>query len=805
MAKYTIKGKKVKGTNGKDKITWQNKKAWKKALTVNAGAGSDIINFAKSKYNNIFYGEAGNDKITGGTGNDKIYGGKGKDTIKAGKGNNTIYFNKGDGTDTILNGGGVDTLVFAKETAKTLKAKISGKNIVLTGKKGKNTVILKNYMNGEHSAQYVTIGKKKVKTEALLPVKNITGNTKTIKGTHLRDNITVNADDATVNALSGDDTINVYGTEFNINPGKGNDVINLLNPLSVPKRGTITINKGDGNNTINGIGDMMVFMDSAALTINSDGLVRYLGDFYPYIFGDMSSQMGLTLKLTSGEELVINGFFADNRNYGKLGVYIPMYNQVVPVYRLVAPETTVIDITANKTISITKDGTMAGTVDNGKHTVNINSSSNKVIFSKGINTVNIISGQNNMFFFNTGTSNTVNVAAGVKANIQFQNNDNIVTTAENTDATLWFQSENLSKTNKVYSYGKDSIINYGNTEITLSGDYDKYIEIESENAITDIKGVTDAKSTYISYTSEPNTKDIAFSHYIANKKAEGNDFITILAKDENGNILSGKTNVWGKWTDNNFDLEGLGKDTLEIGYSKGAGEYVQIGLNENKLTQYVDMAEEYRITGRRYFYYDYYSDCDLLNCAKDYYIAGTTDNDTYDSITFDRWDYENSDWISKNLVINDAGGTDTLEFTNYECHDLKFFFDVKKVGDDFVADGDLIFTNNLSNFLYGNSSNTATITIKDAFGTGKIENLTADAGEYKLDYNNLFSQEQVYEQDTIMMQLTAWLSTTGSAYGSISEALSTTGETKTAIAQDLYAIYNIGYGQVYNYWTQITA
>ena len=169
------------------------KKAWQKALTVNAGAGNDVINFAKSNYNNIFYGEAGNDKITGGAGNNKIYGGKGKDTINAGKGNNTIYFNKGDGTDTILNGGGVDTLVFSKETTKTLKAKISGKNIVLTCKKGKNTVILKNYMSSGHSAQYVTIGKKKVKIDTLLPVKNITGNTKTINGTPLRDNITVNA------------------------------------------------------------------------------------------------------------------------------------------------------------------------------------------------------------------------------------------------------------------------------------------------------------------------------------------------------------------------------------------------------------------------------------------------------------------------------------------------------------------------------------------------------------------------------------------------------------------------------------
>ncbi len=810
MAKITIKGKKVKGTKKKDKITWQNKKAWKKSLTVNAGAGNDVINFTKSKYNNIFYGEAGNDKITGGTGNDKIYGGKGKDTISAGLGNNTIYFNKGDGTDTILNGGGNDNLVFAKETVKTLKAKISGNNIVLTGKKGKNTVILKNYMNSGHSAQYVTIGKKKVKVETLLPVKNITGNTKTINGTHLRDNITVNADEATVNALSGDDTINVYGTEFNINPGKGDDVINLLNPSFEPKRGTITINKGDGNNTINGIGDMMVFMDSAALTINSDGLI---GDFYgqPYIFAE-TSNADLVLKLTSGEKLTFTNFLTNMNNFSKLYSYYPGYG-IIPLKNLIRPEVPVIDIVANKTISINQDYALGSTVDNGKHTVNVNSKFGLLIFDKGTNTVNFnsignkplfrggtntvnINASNNYPLFQAGTSNTVNVASGVKTSISFDNNDNVVTTAENTDATLWFQSEDLSKANKVYSYGKDSIINYGNTEITLSGDYDKYIEIESEIAITDIKGVTDAKSTDISYNSEPNTKDIAFSHYIANKDAEGNDFITILAKDENGNILSSKTNVWGKWTGNTFDLESLGKDKLKIGYYKGAGKYVQIGLNENKLTQYVDMAKIYADTGSREFDWD--EGAGLFNNANGYYFKGTTNDETYSYMTFSHYDHITYESYPQNVVIDDVGGNDTL---NFDMDAPGFFFDVKKDGNGFILGDDLIFTNNLSNFLSG-SGNYNTITIKNGFGTGKIETITIDNGDYypHLNYDNIMSTEQVIGGDSIWMELTEWLTTgNGKDYSSVSDALATaTGEAKTAIVNDLTMIYS---DNTWSYWT----
>ena len=46
------KGKKVTGTKGKDKIAWQSTKPWATDLTVKAGAGNDVINFAKSKYKN---------------------------------------------------------------------------------------------------------------------------------------------------------------------------------------------------------------------------------------------------------------------------------------------------------------------------------------------------------------------------------------------------------------------------------------------------------------------------------------------------------------------------------------------------------------------------------------------------------------------------------------------------------------------------------------------------------------------------------------------------------------------------------
>ncbi len=96
------KGKKVTGTKKKDKITWTSNKLWKKALTVKAGAGNDVINFKKSNYKNTLYGEAGNDKIYGGKKVDKIYGGKGNDKLYGYAGNDVI---KGGAGNDYIDGG----------------------------------------------------------------------------------------------------------------------------------------------------------------------------------------------------------------------------------------------------------------------------------------------------------------------------------------------------------------------------------------------------------------------------------------------------------------------------------------------------------------------------------------------------------------------------------------------------------------------------------------------------------------------------------------------------------------------------
>ena len=99
----------VTGTKKNDKIVWANSKDWLRALTVNAGAGHDTIDFRKSKYKNKLNGSAGNDTIFGGSNADIIKGGAGNDSLNGYSGNDSIYGEAGD--DKISGANGADSIV----------------------------------------------------------------------------------------------------------------------------------------------------------------------------------------------------------------------------------------------------------------------------------------------------------------------------------------------------------------------------------------------------------------------------------------------------------------------------------------------------------------------------------------------------------------------------------------------------------------------------------------------------------------------------------------------------------------------
>ncbi|MGA7487719.1 MAG: calcium-binding protein [Xanthobacteraceae bacterium] len=85
------------------------------SLTVNGLAGNDTINASTLKAGQVnltINGGAGDDIIAGSQGDDLVIGGQGSDTARLGAGNDTFVWNPGDGSDTVDGQAGADTLLF---------------------------------------------------------------------------------------------------------------------------------------------------------------------------------------------------------------------------------------------------------------------------------------------------------------------------------------------------------------------------------------------------------------------------------------------------------------------------------------------------------------------------------------------------------------------------------------------------------------------------------------------------------------------------------------------------------------------
>jgi Ca2+-binding RTX toxin-like protein len=85
------------------------------SLTVNGQGGDDVINAQSVKAASVLLtlnGGAGNDLIVGSDGNDLINGGTGSDTALMGAGDDTFVWNPGDGSDIVEGQAGFDTMLF---------------------------------------------------------------------------------------------------------------------------------------------------------------------------------------------------------------------------------------------------------------------------------------------------------------------------------------------------------------------------------------------------------------------------------------------------------------------------------------------------------------------------------------------------------------------------------------------------------------------------------------------------------------------------------------------------------------------
>ncbi len=122
----------VNGLDGNDTINASALNAGQIKLTIDGGAGNDIIT-----------GSAGNDTILGGDGNDTVSGGAGNDVAVLGSGDDRFVWNPGDGSDTVVGQAGFDTLAFnGSDANEIITISANGPDVLLNRDVGNVTMDL---------------------------------------------------------------------------------------------------------------------------------------------------------------------------------------------------------------------------------------------------------------------------------------------------------------------------------------------------------------------------------------------------------------------------------------------------------------------------------------------------------------------------------------------------------------------------------------------------------------------------------------------------------------------------------------
>ena len=192
--------------------------------------GNDVIKTYEG--NDTIYGGDGNDTIDAGSGNNIIYGGKGDDNIKASHGSDTYFWNMGDGLDTIEDRGYElnDTLVFGEGiTFEDLKfTQISSDKIKVTVKGDETQGLLLVNLLPNSNKFGVDILKFADGTTVNMKEQGITlhqnDSNETISGTIFDDVIYGEGGNDTINAREGNDTLIGGVGNDTLNGGNGNDI-----------------------------------------------------------------------------------------------------------------------------------------------------------------------------------------------------------------------------------------------------------------------------------------------------------------------------------------------------------------------------------------------------------------------------------------------------------------------------------------------------------------------------------------------------------------------------------------------------
>ena len=649
MAKILPKGKKVTGTKKKDKIVHTGKAVWKTALTVNAGAGNDLINFKKSKYKNKIYGEAGNDTIYGGKKNDKIYGGKGNDKIYTGKGTNTVYLNKGDGKDTLYHQGSKTTIQINKANAadKTSWVK-QGNDLIMTyTRKGvkaskSEVVTIKDYFNEDGTIKSDAIWLKNKQNKKLseifaqqgLSLKAVANK---IAGSYLSDVINGTAANETITAGAGNDTINAGAGVDKIYAGAGNDYVDggAGNDIIYGEVGVNTLKGGEGNDSITG------------------------GTGNDEIYGG------------AGNDYIDLALGGTNTVYGEAGTDRIINIKGNSVVDGGADDDTIVATSGNNTLKGGEgnDSITGGTGDDniyggiGNDTINAGAGNNNIYFNKNDGTDTILKG--------AGTDTLVFSEETDLSNLTFEYNGNDLnitaggTTAILEDFTSGHSAKYIKAGNQTIEIPTNYISGNDTTVNGTAGD-DLIIGTKAEGA----QYIYAGSGNDVIFASSNGTTD----NYIYAE--EGNNIIYSSSNVSTYDYITGGTgndtiyNADGIY--NNIDLKAGGDNVVHLGTRGYYGSRIYLGAGNDTIYLSPDSTNSSNAVSITI------TSSDVQNGGHDtiYWGGAAYTNKQHEMISFNGID-------SNNIIFTRAEGSDDLVLIYGTGNDVTFVDYFKEGNEDF--------------------------------------------------------------------------------------------------------------------------
>jgi Ca2+-binding RTX toxin-like protein len=254
----TIENIVINANGGDDHITAGNGLSTLVQLTLDGGAGNDVI-----------VGGDGADILLGGDGNDSITGGRGNDLALLGAGDDAFIWNPGEGSDVVEGGSGTDTMqFFGANVSENIDISANGERVRFFRDVGNVTMDLKDVEHIDFAARggadVITVGDLSATdvTQVNIDLAAIPG---TPGGDGQADSVTINGSNAgeSIEVLASGSSLSVTGLSASIQVNDaesadrliikglgGNDTISAAT-LTADAIG-LTIDGGAGNDTIIG-------------------------------------------------------------------------------------------------------------------------------------------------------------------------------------------------------------------------------------------------------------------------------------------------------------------------------------------------------------------------------------------------------------------------------------------------------------------------------------------------------------------------------------------------------------------------